>query len=197
MHSIANAHEPRAVQEVRDSSERALARRCNLSWITDTIAVGGRFPESEVPRLATVLGIGCVVDLRQECCDDQVLLAAHGIEFLHLPTVDLEAVSQPMLDNGVEYVAARVRCNRRVLIHCEHGIGRSALLALCVLVENGLAPIDALARAKDRRAVVSPSPAQYEAWAEWLQRRFPEGPRGWSVPDFDAFKAIAYRHLAG
>ncbi|MGQ7792764.1 protein-tyrosine phosphatase family protein [Faunimonas sp. B44] len=197
MHPIPHAHDLRAVENVRPASAWSLARRCNLSWITDTIAVGGRFPESEVPRLAAVLRIGCVVDLREECCDDRTLLEAHGIEFLHLPTLDLQAVSQPMLDRGVDCVTARVRRNRRVLIHCEHGIGRSALLALCVLVENGLAPIEALARAKDRRAVVSPSPAQYEAWAEWLRRRFREGERSWSIPDFDAFKAIAYRHLAG
>ena len=35
------------------------------------------------------------------------------------------------------------------------------------------------------------SPAQYEAWSEWLRRRAPET----AVPGFEDFKAIAYRHL--
>jgi protein-tyrosine phosphatase len=77
------------------------------------------------------------------------------------------------------------------LIHCEHGIGRSATVALCVMVDRGWKPLEALARAKTARALVSPSPAQYEAWSTWMRRRRPEA----EVPHFDAFKAIAYRHL--
>jgi protein-tyrosine phosphatase len=76
-----------------------------------------------------------------------------------------------------------------VLIHCQHGIGRSALLALCVLVDCGHEPLAALELAKSRRAKVSPSPAQYEAWATWLRGR------EIAPPSFDAFAAIAYRHL--
>ncbi len=58
-----------------------------------------------------------------------------------------------------------------MLIHCQHGIGRSALLALCVLVDQGWQPLDALTHAKDRRAQVSPSRSQYEGWAAWLRAR--------------------------
>ncbi len=48
---------------------------------------------------------------------------------------------------------------------------------------------------KDRRALVSPSPAQFACWSNWLEwhRRTNEVP--WQLPDFDEFKAIAYRHL--
>ena len=82
-----------------------------------------------------------------------------------------------------------VRRGECVLVHCQEGVGRSALLALCVLVDQGLAPLDALRTAKDARWQVSPNQEQYEAWAEWLARR------GQAAPDFDAFAAIAYRHL--
>jgi hypothetical protein len=64
-----------------------------------------------------------------------------------------------------------------------------------VLVDTGHAPIDALALAKQRRGCVSPSPAQFEAWAAWLSARRTERSATWSVPTFDEFKAIAYRHL--
>jgi hypothetical protein len=50
-------------------------------------------------------------------------------------------------------------------------------------------PLAALALAKDRRGAVSPSPAQFEAWAAWLRHT------GHAVPHFDDFAAIAYRHL--
>jgi protein-tyrosine phosphatase len=167
----------------------------DLSWITERLAIGGSFPPAQIPALARDHRVSAIVDLRGEACDDARLLAAHRIAFLHLPTADGEAVSPEGLGCGVAFVTAQLSAGRRVFVHCRYGIGRSALLALCVLVEHGHAPIDALALAKDRRGCVSPSPAQYEAWAAWLAGQRRERPAGWSVPTFDEFKAIAYRHL--
>lgn len=167
----------------------------NLSWITDHLAVGGRFPGERTSHLAEVLGIRAVVDLRSEDRDDEVLLTRHGITFLHLPTDDHHAVTAGRLDEGVDFAIRHLDRGERVLIHCEHGIGRSATLALCVLVQRGLAPLDALALAKERRSLVSPSPAQYGCWTEWLAAHRAAQLAGWEIPSFDAFAAIAYRHL--
>lgn len=169
--------------------------RPNLSWITDRLAVGGRFPTERAQILAGELGIRAIVDLRSEERDDERILVHHGIALLHLPTDDHHAVSQPMLADGVAFVRPYLERGERVLIHCEHGIGRSATLALCVLVDCGYEPLEALELSKDRRALISPSPAQYCAWTEWLARFARENRSGWEVPSFDAFKAIAYRHL--
>jgi protein-tyrosine phosphatase len=96
-----------------------------------------------------------------------------------------------MLDRGVGFARDADRAGRRLLIHCEHGVGRSATVALCVMVDRGFAPLEALSRAKAARVHVSPSPPQYEAWVAWLRRRAPDH----EAPDFDAFRAIAYSHL--
>lgn len=164
----------------------------NLSWVTPELAVGGALPEGGAAALAQEHGVGAVIDVRSETCDDRAEMAAAGLQFLHLPTEDLAAVTQGMLDRGVRFARDAAAHERRLLIHCEHGIGRSATVALCVLVDRGFRPLEALARAKNARALVSPSPAQYEAWAAWLRRNGPED----TIPKFDAFKAIAYRHLA-
>jgi protein-tyrosine phosphatase len=100
-----------------------------------------------------------------------------------------------MLRAGVAFANGYLGSGQRVLIHCEHGIGRSVTLALCVLVSRGMPPLDALELAKTRRSLVSPSPAQYEAWAEWLTRWRAERNLAWQTPSFDAFAAIAYSHL--
>ena len=167
--------------------------RPDLSWITDDLAVGGCFPAGRAASLARRHGIGAIVDVRVEACDDAKELAACGMRFLHLPTDDLQGVSQPMLDDGVAFARQMAADRRKLLIHCAHGIGRSATLALCVLADCGLQPLDALRLAKDARGKVSPSRAQYDAWSAWLRRRRPEA----AVPDYHTFGCIAYRHLAG
>ncbi len=134
----------------------------NLDWVTPLLAVGGRFPTEAAEHLASRLGIRHVVDLRVEECDDEHLLREHGITLLHLPTKDMRAVSRAMLRDGVHWVTRHLEGGHKVYIHCEHGVGRSATLALCVLVAQGDIPLEALARAKRARWQVSPSPEQLE-----------------------------------
>lgn len=167
----------------------------NFDWITHRLAVGGCFPPERIERLAREHGIGAVVDLRNEAVDDEALLVQHGIVLLHLPTEDMCGVDAQHLDEGVRFVAEQLDRGSRVLVHCQHGIGRSAVLALCVLVARGMAPLEALALMKDRRELVSPSPSQFACWCEWLERHRREGDLPWALPSFDEFKLIAYRHL--
>ena len=162
----------------------------DLHWLTGQLAVGGCFPMDQAANLAELHGIRAVVDLRGEDCDDEKSLKAAGITLLHLPTPDLEPATLAMLDRGVAFVREHIDRGEKVLIHCQHGIGRSPLLALCVLVDLGWEPLDALALAKDKRAAVSPSRSQYEGWANWLVRH------GKDAPDYHSFGCVAYRHLA-
>jgi rhodanese/phosphatase family protein len=167
----------------------------NLDWVTPRLAVGGSFPTAAAEHLARVLGVRHVVDLRVEACDDERVLREHGIELLHLPTQDMCGVSLPMLDDGVAWVTDKLARGAKVYVHCEHGIGRSALLALCVLVAEGRPPLDALALAKRARRRVSPSPEQLEAFRAWLAARADRTGERIAVPSFDALAWIAYAHL--
>lgn len=167
----------------------------NLSWLTPHLAVGGRYPMDAAAYLARALDIRHVVDLRVECCDDEAVLRDAGITFLHLPTQDMRGVSQAMLDDGVGWVSERLDREEKVYVHCEHGIGRSALLCLCVLVHRGHQPIDALSVAKDARIQVSPSPEQLDAFTQWCTRMAQRSGREVRIPTFNELAMIAYRHL--
>jgi protein-tyrosine phosphatase len=160
------------------------------SWLTQEIAVCGCFPAEAIAELADEHAIAAVIDLREEDCDDERALRSAGIAFLHLPTPDLHPASVEQLDRGVAFAREHIRRGQRVLIHCMHGVGRSPLLALCVMVDLGMKPLEALARAKDRRVRVSPSELQYLGWAAWLESH------GHLVPSYHEFGCIAYRHLA-
>lgn len=161
----------------------------DFHWVMDGLAVGGCFPVESAPALAREHAIRAVVDMREEACDDAEALGRAELRFLHLPTPDLHPVSPEMLGRGVAFAAEHLDRAERVLIHCQHGIGRSAMLALCVMVDRGMEPLPALAQAKQRRMHVSPSPIQFEGWAAWLRER------GHRPPPFEQFAAIAYSHL--
>ncbi|ABS26336.1 dual specificity protein phosphatase family protein [Anaeromyxobacter sp. Fw109-5] len=169
----------------------------DLHFLADGLAVGARFPMQAAARLAGEHKITRVVDVRVEACDDAAVLALHGICLLHLPTHDTCAISQRMIREGVSFVCRALERGERVLVHCQYGIGRSALLALCVLVARGRAPLEALALAKDARPVVSPSPEQLEAFIEFCERHRGDAGAPWSVPTFHELAEIAYRDLDG
>ena len=167
----------------------------NFDWIDQRLAVGGRFPMDAAEQLARREGIGAIVDLRVEARDDEATLRVHGLEFLHLPTEDCCAIAPRMIDDGVEWVRTRLDGGTRVLIHCEYGIGRSALLALCILVAGGTEPLDAMNRLKAARPVVSPAPQQLEAFRTWAGRWAQRTGSRIEVPSFDALAWVAYAHL--
>ncbi len=121
------------------------SRQPNFDWITDELAVGGCFAPEQSESLAREHGIRAVVDLRSEDVDEEPLLRRHGIALLHLPTEDMCGVDAAHLDEGVRFACRHLDRGERVLVHCQHGIGRSAVLALCVLVQRGQAPLEALA----------------------------------------------------
>ncbi len=164
----------------------------DFDWITPDMAVGGWVEQSGWSRLARQDGITAVIDCREEARNDPLALQESGLRALHVPTMDRGPVSPAMIDRAVAFARAEARAGGRLLVHCHHGIGRSAMVALCILVDRGHEPLDALELAKTSRWKISPSPEQFEGWAAWIRARSPE----FRIPDFDAFARIAYRHLA-
>ncbi len=181
----------------QDSSDSSDPRgpMFNLSWVTAQLAVGGRFPLEAAQHLVSELGVRHVVDLRVEACDDEQVLREHGIELLHLPTRDACGVSLSMLDEGVAWVEDKLDRGLNVYIHCENGIGRSALLALCVLVSRGDTAMRALARAKGARKEISPTPEQLHSFRAWLSARRARTGEDLVIPDVEDLAWIAYSHL--
>jgi protein-tyrosine phosphatase len=100
------------------------------------------------------------VDTRSEYCDDAEALGKEGIELLHLPTPDTRPLSIEQMLGGAKWVQQRLDAGKRVVIHCEHGVGRSVLLACAVLVYGGMHAQDALQLVQQRRWQASPNHSQ-------------------------------------
>jgi len=130
--------------------------------------------------------------VRQEACDDEAELRRHGMELLHLPTIDMTGVALQHLDEGVAWIRERLDRDERVFIHCEHGIGRSAMVGLCVLIDAGHAPLEALRLMKERRPVISLSALQQERFVEWCRRQHARTAPAWEVPDVMDVREIVW-----
>lgn len=159
---------------------------CDLDWITPDLAIGGCCAPGRLADLAREQRLGAVIDVRAEAVDDAAMWRRCGVAFLSLPTEDHAAIAPPMLRAGLDFAEAARLASRRLLIHCQHGIGRSVMLALCVLEGRGGGALEALSLIKTRRPQASPSPAQMEAWRDWVAGR------GRAAPTFEACAAIAY-----
>lgn len=169
--------------------------RPDLDWVLPHLAVGGRIQPDGLAHLAHVLQIRRVIDVRAEEQDSREALERFGIKLLHLPTADLRPVSHEHISRGVEWIVSARGAGERVLVHCEYGIGRSALLACCALVGMGHEPLSALRSLKAARQKVSPSPEQLHAYQEWCSRWHTS--RGRTCPDipWEHLAEIAYSHL--
>jgi hypothetical protein len=165
----------------------------DFNWLHPDLAVGARVPPEAVAVLARRCAFRRLVDLRAEEKHDTALLRRHRIELLHLPTPDMRPVSLAMLWTGVRWVGEGLSRGERVLIHCRYGIGRSILLAACVLVSQGHTACAALEIIKKARAVASPSPDQLRALLCWSVEWYDESQAPCPELTWDDLARIAYR----
>jgi len=91
-------------------------------------------------------------------------------------------LSFPILDRGVpesigrtcEIVAVcrdRLREGQNLLLHCHGGIGRSSIMAACILASLGIEPQTAFERIEKARGEKVPDTADQRKWAEAFTMR--------------------------
>jgi protein-tyrosine phosphatase len=136
-----------------------LPDQLNMSWVTDHLALGGRVRPEDIKALAWA-GVTHVIDTRSEYSDDPQALAKEHIELLHLPTPDTRPLTIAQMMEGSKWATERMQEGGRVLIHCEHGVGRSALLTCAVLVYGGMHASDALYLVQQKRWQAAPNHKQ-------------------------------------
>jgi protein-tyrosine phosphatase len=136
-----------------------LPDRLNMSWITPHLAVGGRVLPEDIHRLA-MAGVTRVVDTRSEHQDDAEEMAREGIQLLYLPTPDTFPLTVAQLRKGAAWINQQIQDGQRVLVHCEHGVGRSVLLAASSLVAMGMSVHQAIDLIQIRRWQAAPNHRQ-------------------------------------
>lgn len=133
---------------------RASAPLPNSYWVLPGRLLAGEYPggitlEQTQVRLARLLeaGVNSFIDLTQ---------AGEAEPYEAALPVSIDYLRKPIRDHGTPTIPAEMteilacvqsslREGRRVYLHCRAGIGRTGMVAGCLLVEQGLSGEDALA----------------------------------------------------
>jgi len=104
-----------------------------------------------------------IADLNLE--DEAKFCKDHGLQYLAFPIVDRSIPSsQKAALNFIKKLHHDLAEGKNVLIHCRQGIGRSALMAICLLVMAGEEPEAAIQRVSVARGILAPETAEQKKW---------------------------------
>jgi hypothetical protein len=149
------------------------ARRCR-PWdaVTDRLWIGRKLTGAEATA-ARSAGVAAVVDLTCEFTEPRPF---RTLSYLHLPTLDLTAPTQPQLDAAVAFVAEQAGI---VYVHCKAGYSRAAVVVAAYLLASGGAAsadeaIDLIRRARPSLIVRPEARRAIEAFALLRPQRRPD-----------------------
>ena len=135
-------------------------------WLEDEIASLRRQGVDVIVSLLTPEETA-ELELEQEaaCC------RAADIEFLSLPIEDRSVPPDPQAARVlIDRLAADLRNGRAAAIHCRVGIGRSALIATCVLARLGMSTTDAFRLIGEARHCTVPDTPEQAEWTDKFAR---------------------------
>jgi predicted protein tyrosine phosphatase len=132
---------------------------------------GGDWLEDEA-RSWSRAGLDVVVSLLEpdeaadlDLADEERACQAAGIRFVSLPIPDRGLPeSRPAVATLAAELAASILAGKRVGVHCRQGVGRSAVLAACILIVLGVDPAAALSRIAAARGLAVPETPEQRQW---------------------------------
>ena len=119
-------------------------------------------------------GIDTVVSLLEPAESDDLELAEeclqaerHGLRFQSIPIED-RSVPDGRLDftRQLEQIERELQRGRNVVLHCRQGIGRTGLVAACLLMLQGFSPSAAVELLSTARGISVPETAEQRHWLE-------------------------------
>jgi protein-tyrosine phosphatase len=138
------------------------ARPRGGDWLEDEIANWHRADIDTVLSLLTPEE-GQNLDLNHEAR----AVKARGMNFMSLPVPDRQVPgSETEVAAALEKINAKLSSGKNVLVHCRQGVGRSGLVAACLLVAKGLDPRAAVESVRAARGVPVPEIREQRQWID-------------------------------
>lgn len=123
-------------------------------------------------------GVNVVVSLLEpheardlDLADEARLCAECGLDYIAFPIADRGVPERhETVRELADALVAELRAGRGVVVHCRAGIGRSGLIAACVLSRLGHAPAAAFAMLGRARGTLVPDTDAQSQWAAAFHR---------------------------
>jgi protein-tyrosine phosphatase len=158
----------------------------NLYWVTGTGPLhlatmpcprGGEWLETDMRALQAecvdiLVSLLTAQEIKElDLSQEPELCRNHGIEYRSFPIPDRDVPpSFPLVLDFTRKLERELSAGKAIAIHCRVGIGRSSLLAACVLVVNGKSAIDAFNQIRQARGCHVPDTGAQFDWVEEFAR---------------------------
>lgn len=150
-------------------------RPTNFSWLIDGSLAGSGRPTSagEVEWLRE-RGVKAVVTMTE---DPLPAGWVEGVDYLHVPTIDLTAPTVEGTDAAVAFIREHVERGAPAMVHCAAGLGRAGTILACYLVRHeGMSAADAIRTVRERRPGSIQSDEQERAVEYYERHAAPDRP---------------------
>lgn len=138
------------------------ARTRGGDWLRNDVVSWKRAGLDAVVSLLTPEEEGDL-DLLDEACETK----AQGMEFVSFPIPDRQVPkSEAKFADLLEKVSRILSESKNEVVHCRQGIGRSALVATCLLVNKGMSPGAAVESVSASRGISVPETAEQREWID-------------------------------
>jgi protein-tyrosine phosphatase len=131
-------------------------------WLTHDIAA---WRQASIQAVLSLLTPEEEEDLALQNEADEV--REQGMDFISFPIPDRQIPkSEAEWYEALERVARDLSTGKNVLVHCRQGIGRSGLVAACLLVKKGMSPGAAVESVSAARGIPIPETVEQRNWID-------------------------------
>jgi hypothetical protein len=131
-----------------------------IHWVTDHLATGPAPMSYDYLDGLKAAGIDVIMNLCAEFCDLHDIQSAHGFEVYYLPIEDEETPQLQALNEALDWLDEAIYLDKKVYVHCRHGIGRTGTVISAYLLRRGLGSKLVKRKLKKMRA----RPANFYQW---------------------------------
>ena len=116
-----------------------------MDYILDRLAVGDIDDARNIPKEITAI----------LNCSEEHDTSREGIAYFEIPLVDFQPIDPEYIPKAVAWIKETI-VDRKILVHCNAGIGRSPSIVICYLHEIGFGFEEAVKLVKSKRPYAVP-----------------------------------------